>query len=293
LVHSMTGYGRGEESKDGCHFIVEIRALNHRYLDLVVRLPRNLWALEEIIKRLLKEHLSRGRIEVYITLEMAEEKSKTVLIDEQLALAYQQAHQKLQKVLGLDENGLSAREVASFPEVLNLGKSEPDLDLLTPVLEKAATEAILSLVHQRKQEGSRLAEDIGQRLQRLGDIKKAIQEKGPLVLEEYRSKLQARLEALYQGQELDRQRLFLEVALYAEKCNIDEEIVRFDSHLQAIAAELRKEEAVGRKLDFLMQEINREVNTIASKSCNFEIASFTIAAKSEIEKIREQVQNIE
>lgn len=293
MVHSMTGYGRGEESKDGCHFIVEIRALNHRYLDLVVRLPRNLWALEEIIKRLLKEHLSRGRIEVYITLEMAEEKSKTVLIDEQLALAYQQAHQKLQKVLGLDENGLSAREVASFPEVLNLGKSEPDLDLLTPVLEKAATEAILSLVHQRKQEGSRLAEDIGQRLQRLGDIKKAIQEKGPLVLEEYRSKLQARLEALYQGQELDRQRLFLEVALYAEKCNIDEEIVRFDSHLQAIAAELRKEEAVGRKLDFLMQEINREVNTIASKSCNFEIASFTIAAKSEIEKIREQVQNIE
>ncbi len=293
MVRSMTGFGRGEESGEDCSFIVEIRALNHRYLDIVLRLPRELLSLEGKIKHLLQEHLSRGRIEVYVTLKATEGNSKNVVVDEGLALSYYQALQRLQKVLGLAETGLTVQKIATLPDVLSLEKMEMDPDTLAPVLEKALLNAVTELIRQRKTEGSRLGEDIAKRLQHLHEIIDAIQEVCPIVQEEYRLKLQTRLEELHQGKEYDQQRFFTELAFYAERCSIDEEIVRLGSHLQTLSEELQKDAAVGRKMDFLIQEMNREVNTIAAKSNDLKISGLTVEAKSEIEKIREQVQNIE
>lgn len=293
MVKSMTGYGRGEESFDDFRFIVEIKAVNHRHLDLVIRASRELFPLEEKIRRLVKEKISRGRVEVFVTLETTRGKGKNVNVDEELALSYFQCLQKLQASFNLQQKELTAQELALFPEVLYLEKNTLDVESLAPVLEKAVSEAISTLLQQRTEEGSRLREDIKARLKVLERLTEKIKERGPYFLEEYRNKLNARLEELHDGREFDRQRFFTEVAFFAERCNIEEEIVRLKSHLQSFGREIQTGSVVGRKLDFLLQEMHREINTIASKSSDLEISYLVVEAKSEIEKIREQVQNIE
>jgi len=289
----MTGYGRGEGALDDFRFIVEIKAVNHRHLDLVVRAPRELFPMEEMIRRFIKEKISRGRVEVFVTLEMPHGKGKNVNIDEDLAVSYFQCLQKLQTLFNLQQKEVTPQELALFPEVLYLEKNNVEVEPLAPVLEKALSEAISRLLQQRLEEGGRLAKDIMARLTALEGLADKIKERGPNFLEEYRNKLNARLEELHGGKEFDRQRFFTEVAFLAERCNIDEEVVRLKSHLKSFRGEIEAGGVVGRKLDFLLQEMYREINTIASKSNDLEISYLVVEAKSEVEKIREQVQNIE
>ncbi|RJX29346.1 MAG: YicC family protein [Dethiobacter sp.] len=293
MVKSMTGYGRGEEYLDGLRFIVEIKAVNHRHFDLVIRASRDLLPREDKIRRMLLEKISRGRVEVFVTLETTRGKGKNVIVDEELARSYFQCLQKLRTSFNLLQKELTAEELALFPEVLHLEKNIIDPDLIVPVLENAVARAVSELIGQRTEEGNRLRLDIVNRLKELESLTEKIEERGPRFLEEYQKKLSTRLDELHDGREYDRQRFFTEIAFFAERCNIDEEIVRLKSHLQAFSKEIQKDGVMGRKLDFLLQEMNREVNTIASKSSDLEISHLVVEAKSEIEKIREQVQNIE
>ncbi|MDO9534565.1 MAG: YicC/YloC family endoribonuclease [Bacillota bacterium] len=293
MARSMTGYGRGEKIENGYRFVVEAKAVNHRHFDLLIRASRDLLPLEDIIRRIMQEKISRGRVEVFVNLESTRENRKEVVIDEDLAASYFQALGKLRSTLNLPEGDLTAIELSRFPEIFHVEKTTIDLDILSPVLEGAAKNAVSELFRHRVEEGYRLELDITMRLDNLKQINKRIKEKGPLFLDEYQRKLSSRLDELHNDKEYDKQRFFMEVAIYAERCNIDEEIVRMDSHLQAFGKELVKDEVMGRKLDFLLQEMNREINTIASKSSDLEISQLVVEAKSEIEKIREQVQNIE
>jgi len=289
----MTGYGRGTGSSDGYSFIVEVKSLNHKHLDLVVRAPRDLLALEEKIRRKFKEKLARGRVEVFVNLELASADSKTVEADISLAESYFAALETLKASFPLDERVFTLGELAGFPDVLKVTKTVLDPEHVADLLDTVLEQAIDQLLQQRAEEGSRLEEDMTRRLHVLQNLVLRMREKGPVVLEEYRNKLSVRLEEILEGKEFDKQRFMMEVAFFAERCNIDEELVRLESHLEAFFASLGGTEAIGRKLDFLLQEMNREINTIAAKSSDLEISRLAVEGKSEVEKIREQVQNIE
>ena len=293
MVRSMTGYGRGEKYSDGFRFIVEIKALNHRHRDVIIRMPRDLSALEEQVRKLVQEQLSRGRFEVFVNFEATEEKEKNVIVDKALARAYYDALQNLRADFHLAEQQITVNELALLPEVISLEKNQLDQEALAPVLEKALAEAITALLIQRAEEGGRLASNIENKLELLQSIAEKIKQRSPGILEDYRRRLGNRLEELHDGKDFDRERFFTEVVLFAERCSIDEEIVRLESHIQAFRDDLNKNEVIGRKLDFLLQEMNREVNTISVKSNDLEISHLAVEAKSEIEKVREQVQNIE
>jgi uncharacterized protein (TIGR00255 family) len=293
LVRSMTGYGRGGESRNGYSLTIEIKSINHRHLDLVIRAPRDLLPLEERIRRKFHERIYRGRVEVFINLEVTSEPGRTVDVDINLAESYFLAMQKLENCFQLAETKLSIGELAGFPDIFKVVKTGFDPEQVAPLLDLSLDQAILQLVQQRTEEGRRLEKDIVRRLDFLQGLVLRMKEKGPIVLEEYRNKLNSRLEEMLGGKEFDRQRFFMEVALFAERCNIDEELIRMESHLESFSTNLAGNEAVGRKLDFLLQEMNREINTIASKSSDLEISQLVVEGKSEIEKIREQIQNIE
>jgi len=293
LVRSMTGYGRGEEYSDGFRFIVEVKALNHRHRDVIIRMPRDLSALEEQVRKLVQEQLSRGRFEVFVNFEATKEKANNVVVDKALARAYYDALQDLRADFNLAEQQITVNELALLPEVISLEKNQLDQETLAPVLEKALSEAISALLTQRAEEGGRLASNIENKLELLQSIAEKIKQRSPGILEDYRRRLGNRLEELHDGKDFDRERFFTEVVLFAERCSIDEEIVRLESHIQAFRDDLNKNEVIGRKLDFLLQEMNREVNTISVKSNDLEVSHLVVEAKSEIEKVREQVQNIE
>ena len=293
-MRSMTGYGRGETGDYGYFFTAEIRSINHRHLEPVIRLPRDLMAQEDPIRKKLQERVYRGRVEIFINQESSTHKRKKVVVDEEMAAAYCRALEHLHQTFFSGQSGFTAEKLAAFPNVLILENDEPEHeDQITPLVLKALDDALDELLRQREAEGKRLAADISRRLQQIVGISAALQEKSILVPERYREKLATRLDELHAGRDYDKQRFFTEVALFAERANIDEEIVRLESHLEAFSQEMQKNEAIGRKLDFLLQEMNREVNTIASKGNDMEISRLMIEAKSEIEKIREQVQNIE
>lgn len=289
----MTGYGRGEVQEHGCHFTVELRSINHRNLDPVIRLPRELMAHEDSIRKAINKKLFRGRVETYVSQEWCDSKRSKIVVDEEMAAAYCRAIEQLQERFLTGTSGLTAERLASFPDVLVSANDDFEREQVAPLILKALDDALGELLERRETEGKRLAADITARLQQLKDVCASIREKAPLVLERYRQKLQNRLEELHHNQDYDRQRFFTEVALFAERSNIDEEIVRLESHLDAFSLEIEKDGAIGRKLDFLLQEMNREANTVAAKGNDMEISRLVIEAKSEIEKIREQVQNIE
>ena len=293
MLKSMTGYGAGRASGDGYSFTVEIKSVNHKLLDLVIRAPRDLMALEENTRRKFQEQLTRGRVEVFISMENISAESKTVEIDLNLAGSYYQALQNLKTSLSLTGSDITAGELAAFPDILKVTKTTTDLEQAAPVFNQALDQAVAQLVQQRAEEGARLEKDIAKHLHTIRELVLRLRDKGPVLLEEYRNKLEARLEEILGGKALDRQRFMMEVAFFAERCNIDEELTRLESHIESFFTDLASEEAVGRKLNFLLQEMNREVNTVASKSSDLEVSRLALEGKSEIEKIREQVQNIE
>lgn len=292
MLRSMTGFGRAEAAGKSYTYTVEVKTVNHRYLDMVIRLPRFHSPLEEKIRTLVSGYLHRGRVEVYVQAAPGEGRSRRVKVDKEMALAYYNAIRELKEFLGKEED-FPLPELVRLPEVLLIEEEEADLEEEWRSLAPAVEEALRAVVAMREQEGSRLAEDISRRLERVEELRRQIETRTPLVVEEYRVKLQQRLEGLLGETELDPARLAAEVAIFAERCNIDEELVRLHSHVQQMRGLLTAVEPVGRKMDFLLQEMHREVNTIGAKASDLTITQLVVETKGELEKIREQVQNIE
>jgi len=290
-VHSMTGYGRSVVSADGRELCMEIRSVNHRYLDLAMRLPRTIGFIEDDIRKMTAEKLSRGHLDIQVTYANHRQDARRVSPDLALARAYKEAIGEIRQALDEPQQSV-LREILAMPDVLSVVEGEEDQDAVRGLVRRALEETLGQILIMREAEGKRLASDLMLKVDTLSGIVEAISARAPLVVEEYRTKLHRRLQDLLNG-ELDESRFQTEVAIFADKAAIDEELVRLRAHIVHIHDIVAGTEPAGRKLDFLAQELNREVNTIGSKASDGEIASMVIAAKAEIEKIREQVQNFE
>ncbi|MDD3652878.1 MAG: YicC family protein [Desulfotomaculaceae bacterium] len=292
MLKSMTGYGRGESVAHGKKFTVELKALNHRFSEIVLRLPRSLMPIEDRIKRLIQLWVTRGRVDGFFVVEDCGDKTTAVKVDKALAASYYKAMKDLQEDLGV-EGKIKLKHLVAMPGVLSLEETAGNLDEWWPSLQESIEMALENLVQMRIAEGERLASDLWQRVGLITKLNLKIRERAPVVIEEYKARLEARLNDFIQDSSMDANHLAAEVALFAERSNITEETVRLDSHLSQAYACFGTGQAVGRKLDFLIQEMNREINTIASKANDLEISRLSVEVKSELEKLREQVQNIE
>lgn len=292
MLRSMTGFGRGEAIGQGRKFTVELKAVNHRFSEVVLRLPRPMSPLEERARRYVQARISRGRVDGYFSVEECGEKTPTVKVDKALASSYYKAMKELQEELGI-AGDIKLKHLIGLPNIFLLEEPQEDIELWWPVVEEALARAVVGLLDMRESEGARLKVDLQKRIDIIAEITKTIEQRAPLVVDEYRERLTQRLQEWLNDGVLDLARIGAEAAIFAERSNITEEVVRLYSHITQVKTTLEKDEPVGRKLDFLVQEMNREINTIASKSNNLEISKAAVDVKSELEKIREQVQNIE
>ena len=292
MIRSMTGYGRGEIHKSGKKFIVEIRTVNHKYSDTYIKLPRQISFLEEKVRYLVTQYVSRGKADVYVTYEDMGDESKKVLVDRPLASTVVNACRFLKDEYGLYDD-ISVALVARFPDVLRIDKEQEDEEKIWELLKNALDVALQNLVTMRETEGKKLKIDVEQRLDDISVYVDKIEKRASGIVDEYRQKLETRIKELTEQQTIDENRLSTEVVYFAEKSNINEEVVRLKSHVKQMGETLETEKPVGRKLDFLIQEMHREANTIGSKSSNIDITKCVVEIKTEIDKIREQMQNIE
>ena len=292
MANSMTGFGRAVGLRDGREITVELKSVNHRYLDLGFRMPRHISFLEDEIRRVLTERLTRGHVDVFVTYRNTRNDAKTVVVDESLMGAYIAAAGSCAERFGL-KNDLTVTSALRLPDVTDVVEAEEDREAVTALLNDVLSAACDELIGMRGIEGERLCRDLLARIDTLGALRGRIAERAPIVVEDYRARLNERISALLLPAEIDGARLATEVALFADRANIDEELVRLGSHFDAARELLTSEAAVGRKLDFLVQEMNREFNTIGSKANDKAITALVIEGKAEIEKIREQVQNLE
>lgn len=293
MIKSMTGYGRGEFANDQYKFKVELKAVNHRYNDILVKMPRHIGYLEESIKKMIKEKISRGKVDVYINLEYINESAIDVKVDIPLAKSYKLALEKLISELSLEDN-VRLNNILSISEVVKTERKELDEDLIWNILKEAVTIALENITSMRVTEGMELKHDILGKLVNIETSVKAIIERSPNIVIEYKEKLRERINNLLDDNiTLDEERLSNEIVFFADKSSIDEELVRLNSHIKQFRSILDEDESVGRKLDFLIQELNREINTIGSKANDIVITKYVVELKAELEKIREQIQNIE
>lgn len=289
----MTGFGRGENTDSLRSFTVEIKSVNHRYNDIIVKMPKHLNYLEESIKKLIRNKVTRGRVEIYISLEYISQSDIEVKVDIPLATSYKKAIDVLCNELHI-ENNINIELLTRFPDVLKTQKREEDEDEIWACLKLAIEDSLNRLISMRIEEGKELANDIILKAKSIESMVKQIEERSPEVVLEYKTKLSNRIkELLEEKYEIDENKLANEVAYFADKCSINEEIVRLYSHINQMVKSLEADVPVGRKLDFLVQEMNREVNTIGSKVGDIDITNKVVDIKSELEKIREQIQNIE
>ncbi|MCR4435436.1 MAG: YicC family protein [Clostridiales bacterium] len=292
MIRSMTGFGRGESKGEGKEFLIEIKTVNHRYSDIFIKVPRQISFLEDKIREYVSKRLSRGKIDVYVSYEEYGEDSKSVLLDRPLAKAYIHAMEALRDEYGLKDD-ISVSLVSRFPDVLKVEKVEVDEGKTWRLLEIALDSALKSLILMRENEGEGLKVSLLERASYIERILKEITLRAPDVVKEYKQKLENRIKELLDQQNIDENRLAMEVAFFADRCSIDEELVRLGSHISQLKETLDLEQPVGRKLDFLIQEMNREINTIGSKANDLSITRNVVEIKSELEKMREQIQNIE
>ncbi len=293
MIKSMTGFGRGEAKDSERHFIVEIKSVNHRYNDIVVRMPKRLTYLEEQLKELVKDEIKRGRVEIYITLENTGQTDTKISLNVSLVQQYYDAlHEIKEKFLVQDD--ISVSLLSKFPDVLQVEAREENEDEIWRCLKIATLKGLEMLIKMRLAEGEKLAEDILSKCSYITSIVSKIEVRAPQVVVEYRLKLKERLNDLIdESIQVDENRINMEVVMFADKSSIDEEIVRLKSHINQLKRACAEQNPVGRKLDFLIQEMNREINTIGSKASDLEVINYVVEIKSELEKIREQVQNIE
>lgn len=289
----MTGYGRGENVKDSRKFTVEIRSVNHRYNDITIKMPRAMNYIEDIVKKKLTQQISRGKTDVYIFFETLSKDDINISLNEALVDAYIEKLSYIKQKYDLKDD-ISLSLLMGIDDIVTVEKNIIDKDIIIETLMPAVDTALTEFIKLRQTEGMALKKDIIVKLENMINLVNQIKDRSPKVVIEYRDKLQTRLNELLTGNnQIDELRLITEITIFADRCSVDEEITRLLSHINQVKSILDEQEAVGRKLDFLVQEMNREANTIGSKSNDIEITQITVDLKSEIEKIREQIQNIE
>ena len=291
MIKSMTGYGKSNMSKNLREYQVEIKSVNHRYLDVSVKMPRSLSYLEEEIKKAVSSKLTRGKVDVFITFNNNSLEGRDIKINTEIARMYIKELRNLAESEGIVAD-IPVTEISKLPDVLTIQNNQDDETIKNELLE-VSSKAIDNLVDMRKVEGEKIAQDLLVRIQDIEEKVKKISSLSTGLIEEYVVKLNTRIKDLLQDQEIDEARLAQEVVIYADKCSIEEEVTRLNSHIYQFKELLNSNEAVGKKLDFMIQEMNRETNTIGSKANNLEITDEVINMKTQLENIREQVQNIE
>lgn len=289
---SMTGFGRGEFKDNGIELTCEVKSVNNRYLDVSIKAPKVFASVEDDIRSKVKEGMTRGHLDIFISYTDKRERQKSLILDEELLKAYVAAAQKAESVLPEIKNDLTLSYLLRIPDVLKSEELTQDDEELKAALFSALQAAIAALNSMRSREGEKLENDMLSRMDEIRRLVEAIKKKAPKVAEEHRKKLETRMKKILEEREVDETRLLSEVAIFADKSNIDEELTRLDSHIEQFK-EICSNQQVGRKLDFLVQEFNREANTICSKSNDLEVTRLALSLKNEIEKVREQVQNIE
>jgi len=293
MTYSMTGFGRGESENKQYKIVIEIKSVNHRYNDIIIKMPKKLNVLEEKMKAKIKNYVNRGRVEVFVNFEESEAENFVITPNYTVLDQYVSALEAIKdKYTVVDDMGVSL--LARYPDALKVEFQEADEELIWTLMESALTGALENLKTMRQVEGVKLKEDTISRVNVIRGIVKEIEKLAPDIVATHKEKMLERIKDLLDGTiEVDEQRIAMEIAVFSDKTNITEEIVRLESHFEQLVNILDESKPVGRKLDFLIQEMNREVNTIGSKSPDIDISNYVVDMKSEIEKIREQIQNIE
>ncbi|SFA79310.1 TIGR00255 family protein [Acetitomaculum ruminis DSM 5522] len=292
MIKSMTGFGRYEFSNDEQKITVEIKSVNHRYLDASIKMPKKFSMFESDIRNILKDYLVRGKVDLFVTYEDYTEKESVIVYNRKIAKAYVEYCDEMSKEFEIPNN-LSAEILVRYPEVIETRDEKKDDEALGEIIFDTVRHACESLVETRKSEGSKLCEDIMKKLDGMITDVDYIEKRSPETVIAYRAKLKEKLDEVLSDTELDENRIAAEVVIYADKVCVDEETVRLRSHIEHMKQTLNLGGSVGRKLDFIAQEMNREANTILSKAGDIDISNHAINLKTEIEKVREQIQNIE
>lgn len=292
MVRSMTGYGRFEAENEDAKLTVEIKSVNHRYCDISIRLPRNLNAFENEIRKQIKESVSRGKIDVYITYESSHEGDSVVTYNKEMAEAYMELLKKISNDFRIPDN-TDALALSRYPEVFTLEEDNVDEEKLQELVHTAVAGALEHFIRARETEGANLKEDLLKKLEYLNSVADEIEKRSPEVFREYKERLTSKVEELLGDTKIDESVMATELVVYSDKICVDEELVRLRSHIKHMEDTLNEEDSVGRKLDFIAQELNREANTTLSKANDIVISNQGIILKTEIEKIREQIQNLE
>ena len=292
MVKSMTGYGRGEAVVNGRAITVELRSVNNRYLDCTVKLPRIYVFAEDAVKAMVQSHISRGKVDVFVTIGPSETGDVTICVNQPLADGYYQALCALRDAYGLRDD-ISVSLLSRFPDVFLVEKTKEDLEAVSADICSVLELAFQDFDAMRLREGEKLLQDVENRAKTIEALTEKVETRAPGIVADYRARLAAKMADVLANTQLDESRILTEAAIYADKVAVDEETVRLRSHLSQLRHMLEAGGAVGRKLDFLIQEFNREANTIGSKCNDVETAGYVVDIKAEIEKIREQIQNIE
>lgn len=292
MLKSMTGFGRSKYETEGREYSVEIKSVNNRYSDINIKLPRSISFLEEKVKKTITNSISRGKVDVFINFTNNSEKGKNIKINTELAKQYIEELRKLQEETQVIDN-IGIMDICKMPEVLNLKTEDDDEEVLWQELLECLNNAITSFIFMRENEGTKIREDLEKRISCVKDKIEEISKISSGLVEEYVVKLEKRVNELLKTSVIDETRLAQEIVIYSDKCSVEEELTRLRSHISQFLNLLNETNPIGKKLDFLIQEMNRETNTIGSKANNLEITNLVVDIKTEIENIREQVQNIE
>ena len=292
MIKSMTGYGRAREIRNKRDITVEVRSVNNRYLDCTVKMPRMYAFAEDALKTCVQKYLSRGKVDVFVTVDASAADVAKVTVNRELAASYKAALEELSQVTGIPAN-VTTELLSRYPDVLTVTKADEDLETVSADICAVLEQALVAYNEMRAVEGRKLAEDIGNRLTYIENYTSQVEARSPETVAEYRAKLTARMQEVLQSTTIDEQRILTEAAIYADKVAVDEETVRLRSHVAQLRTMLESDEPMGRKMDFLIQEVNRESNTIGSKCNDVAIAQVVVGLKAEVEKMREQVQNVE
>lgn len=293
MIRSMTGFGHGEVSNDKNQKVtVEMKSVNHRYCDISLKLPKKLAMFEANIRNIMKEYASRGKIDIYVSYEDLSETAVSLHYNQAMAEEYMQVFKKMQEDFNI-ETKVTAEALAKYPEVVTIEEVQQDEEVWWELLEAALRQAAEKFVETRTIEGANLKRDLLGKLDQMAADVAFIEERSPQIIAEYRSKLEEKVKEFLEDSTIEENRIAAEVTLYADKIAVDEEIVRLQSHISSMTDVLESDESIGRKLDFMAQEMNREANTILSKSSDVDLADHAIELKTNVEKVREQIQNIE
>ena len=293
MIRSMTGFGHGEVSNDKNQKVtVEMKSVNHRYCDISLKLPKKFAMFEANIRNIMKEYASRGKIDIYVSYEDLSETAVSLHYNQAMAAEYMQVFKKMQEDFGI-ETKITAEALAKYPEVVTLEEVQQDEEVWWELLEAALRQAAEKFVETRTIEGANLKKDLLGKLDQMAADVAFIERRSPQIIAEYRAKLEEKVKEFLEDSAIEENRIAAEVTLYADKIAVDEEIVRLQSHISSMTDVLESDESIGRKLDFMAQEMNREANTILSKSSDVDLADHAIELKTNVEKVREQIQNIE